>query len=261
MMEKAASRGADVVILDLEDGVHPDLKTEARRLVAGAVEGIDWGACELLVRLNGSDTEWGEEDLETARQAGPDGLVLPKAGRPEVVESLAATLGDLPLLLMIETASGVLAAPSLAGCANVAGLIFGAADYRESLRAGRLPDEAELGFGRASVLHAARASGIEAFDTPWFEFKNLDGLERSARLARGLGFDGKTVIHPRQVPVINRIFSPAAEEVARAREIVAVMEQAFAEGRNVATLGNEMVEALHLKEAHRILSRAKAAES
>ena len=104
------------------------------------------------------------------------------------------------------------------------------------------------------MLHAARAAGVEAFDTPWFAFKDLDGLNKSAELARGLGFDGKTVIHPSQIPVINRVFSPTTDEIVRAREIVAVMERVLAEGRNVATLGNEMVEALHLKEARRILS-------
>ena len=254
MIEKAASRGADVVILDLEDGVHPDLKGEARLIVAGSVASLDWGSCELLVRINGPDTEWAEEDITTFRQVGMDGLILPKVAQPAVVERLASSLGDLPLFLMIENAEGVLAAPSLAKCTSVAGLIFGAADYRESLRASRLLDEVELGFGRASVLHAARAAGVEAFDTPWFAFKDLDGLNKSAELARGLGFDGKTVIHPSQIPVINRVFSPTTDEIVRAREIVAVMERVLAEGRNVATLGNEMVEALHLKEARRILS-------
>jgi len=108
------------------------------------------------------------------------------------------------------------------------------------------------------VLVSARAAGIEAFDTPWFEYKDREGLEASARRARGLGFDGKTAIHPSQVEVINRVFSPTSEEVERARKLVEVMERAFAEGKNVATLGNEMVEALHLAEARRVLLRAGA---
>ena len=136
--------------------------------------------------------------------------------------------------------------------------MFGAADYRESLRAGRHPEELELHFARNQLLLAARAAGIDAFDTPWFEYKDTDGLERSARRVRQLGYDGKTAIHPKQVPVINEIFAPTASEIARASRIVAVMEEALSQGKHVATLNGEMVEALHLGEARRILQRAEA---
>jgi len=190
---------------------------------------------------------------------GSDGssYILPKVESSEAVERLAGALPGLPLFLMIETALGVLEARSVARRPAVRGLFFGAADYRESLRAGRSPDESELLYARASILHAARASGIEAFDTPWFEYMDLEGLEASAHRARLLGFDGKTAIHPSQVPTLNRVFSPTPEEIERARGIVEVMEKALAEGRNVATLGNEMVEALHLSEARRVLARAR----
>jgi citrate lyase subunit beta/citryl-CoA lyase len=255
MMEKASSRGADVLVLDLEDGVHPDLKGAARDLVRSAHGRIDFGGSEVLIRANGLDTPWGEGDLSMIRDVGARGAILPKAEDRRTIEAVVSKLGGVPLFLMIETARGVLEVEKLSAW-GVHGLLFGAADYRESMRAGRLPDELELLYARSRVVHAARASGIEAFDSPWFEYKDLEGLESSASRARALGFDGKTAIHPDQVPTINRVFSPTAEEIERARGIVEVMEKALVEGRNVATLGQEMVEALHLKEARRILARS-----
>jgi citrate lyase beta subunit len=164
-----------------------------------------------------------------------------------------------PLYLMVETAKGVLAAPDLAvSTRGVSGLVFGAADYRESLRCGRHPEELELYFARSQIVHAARAAGIEAFDTPWFEYQDRSGLEKSAARARQMGFDGKTAIHPGQVEAINEAFSPTPEELERARKIVEAMEEALENGRYVATVEGEMVEALHLREARRTLARARA---
>lgn len=256
-MEKAGSRGADVLVLDLEDGVHPDQKDPARRMVEDALQRVDFGDSEVWVRVNAASSPWFQDDVSMVAKVRPAGAILPKVESAEAVERLAGALPELPLFLMIETAVGVLESRSLARRPGVQGLLFGAADYRESLRAGRTPDESELFFARVSILHAARAAGIEAFDTPWFEYKDLAGLEASAGRARVLGFDGKTAVHPSQVPTLNRVFSPTPEEIERARGIVDVMEKAFADGRNVATLGNEMVEALHLAEARRVLARAK----
>ncbi len=223
-----------------------------------SIDRFDWGRSEVFVRANGLDTPWGEKDLAMVAELSPRAAVLPKAEEVSLVARAATLAGNVPLLLMVETARGVLAAAELARLPRVEGLLFGAADYRESVRAGRLPDESELLFARMQVLLAARAAGVEAFDTPWFEYKDLEGLEASARRARALGFDGKTAIHPSQIETIHRVFSPTLEEVERARRVVDVMEQAFAQGKNVATLGNEMVEALHLKEARRILARSES---
>ncbi len=258
MMSKAGARGADVLVLDLEDGVHPDSKASARDQVRQALDKFDWGDSEIFIRANGLDTAWGEEDVDMIAQARPQGAILPKAESSKTVASVVGALGpSVPLFLMIETATGVLEARALARMHNVGGLLFGAADYRKNMRAGPLPDESELLFARGQVLHAARAAGIEAFDTPWFEYKDLRGLEASAHRARQMGFDGKSAIHPSQVPVINRVFSPTAEEMTRARRIIEVMRRAMAEGKNVATLDDEMVEALHVEEARRVLRRSR----
>jgi citrate lyase beta subunit len=256
MVRKAGTRGADVLILDLEDGVHPDAKERAREALARLYREVDFGGAEALVRINPPASPWGAGDLEMAADLGPAGVVLPKSSDPSEVAAVGERLG-LPLYLMVETAEGVLAAPSLARCPGVAGLVFGAADYRESLRAGRHPEELELLHARGEILLAARAAGAEAFDTPWFEYRDLAGLEASARRARQLGFDGKTAVHPGQVGVINRVFAPSPAEVERARRILAALEEAAARGRGVATLDGEMVEALHAREARRVLARSR----
>jgi citrate lyase beta subunit len=256
MMEKAGSRGADVLVLDLEDGVHPEQKADARRLIAKALGGIDFGDSEVWIRVNSEKSPWFQDDAAMVAGCRPAGVILPKVESLDAIDRFSKVAEGLPVFLMIETALGVLESRALARHPSVRGLLFGAADYRESLRAGRSPQESELAFGRSAILHAARAAGVEAFDTPWFEYMDLEGLEASAGRARLLGFDGKTAIHPSQVRTINRVFSPTPEEIERARGIVEVMEKAFAEGRNVATLGNEMVEALHLAEARRVLARA-----
>ncbi len=259
MLQKAGSRGADVLVLDLEDGVHPNAKDEARERIAAFLHDVDFGGAEVLVRVNAPSSTWGEKDLDMVSEHRPAGVVLPKVETPSSVAEVDDRLGGkTPLYLMVETAAGVLAAPELARSAPlVSGLVFGAADYRESLRAGRHPEELELHFARSQILHGARSAEIEAFDTPWFGYQDRVGLEQSALRARQIGFDGKTAIHPGQVAVINEVFSPTSLELERARRIVAAMEEALENGRTVAIVEGEMVEALHLREARRTLAKAK----
>jgi len=261
MLRKAGTRGADVLILDLEDGVHPDAKVEARQRLADTIDRLDWADSEVLVRVNGLDSPWGVDDLDRLRPLGLSGAVLPKVSHPEQVEFVDTKLGQsIALYLMVETAAGVLAAPRLARCSpRVRGLLFGAADFRESVRAGQGPEEQELHFARSQILLAARAAGIDAFDTPWFAYEDAEGLRRSSERVRWMGFDGKTAIHPGQVPVINEIFTPSPAEIERARRVLAAMEEALGAGRYVATLDGVMIEALHVNEAKRILARAEAA--
>ena len=259
MLRKAGSRGADVLIVDLEDGVLPEAKHAARDQARRLWPDLELGGREALLRVNAAGSPWQEADLESAAAIRPDGLVLPKCEEPSAVAAVARGLAGTPLFLMVETARGVLAAPELARVERVAGLLFGAADFRASIRASRDPDETELLVARARLVLAARAAGVLAFDTPFFEYRDEVGLERSARRARTLGFDGKTAIHPGQVGVLNRVFAPTAAEVERARAVVAALEAAEREGRGVATVDGEMVEQLHAGEARRTLARAKQA--
>ncbi len=259
MLRKAPSRGADAIIVDLEDGVLPNAKDGARAQAESLWLELDLGAAEVLLRVNAPGTPWHEDDLAAAARVRPAGVVLPKCEEPAAVARVAARLDGTPLFLMVETARGVLEAPGLARAPQVAGLLFGAADFRASVRASREPDEAEILVARCALVLAARAAGIEVFDTPFFEYRDEAGLEASARRARGLGFDGKTCVHPAQVAVVNRVFAPTAAEVERARKVVEALAAAAREGRGVATVDGEMVEALHGAEARRTLDRARAA--
>jgi citrate lyase subunit beta/citryl-CoA lyase len=259
MLRKAGSRGADVLIVDLEDGVLPDAKQAAREQARRLWPGLDFGESEALLRVNGAGSPWQEADLEAAAAIRPDGVVLPKCEEPSAVSAVAGRLTGTPLFLMVETARGVLAAPELARVGGVAGLLFGAADFRASIRASRDPDESELLVARSRLVLAARAAGALVFDTPFFDYRDEAGLERSARRARTLGFDGKTAIHPGQVGVLARVFAPTAAEVERARAVVAALDAAAREGRGVATVDGEMVEALHGAEARRTLAMASKA--
>jgi citrate lyase subunit beta / citryl-CoA lyase len=259
MLLKSGSRGADVLIVDLEDGVLPEAKDAARARAERLWRELDFGRSEALLRVNAPGTPWHEEDMDAAVRTRPAGVVLPKCEDTAAVAGVARRLGATPLFLMVETARGVLAAPALARVERVAGLLFGAADFRASVRASRDPEEAELLVARGALVLAARAAGAEVFDTPFFDYRDEAGLERSARRARALGFDGKAAIHPAQVAVIHRVFAPTAEEVARAEAVLAALEAAAREGRGVATVGGEMVEALHAAEARRTLARARQA--
>jgi citrate lyase subunit beta/citryl-CoA lyase len=255
MLRKAGTRDADVVVVDLEDGVLPEAKEKARGELERLWPELDFGPAEPLVRVNPPGTPWHDADVDAAARVRPSAVVLPKCEAPSAVEPVVRRLGAVPLFLMVETARGVLAAPELARLPRVAALVFGGADFRASIRAERQPDESELLVARGALVLAARAADVEVFDTPCFDYRDLEGLEASARRARALGFDGKTAVHPGQVATLNRVFAPGDAEVARARRIVDALEDAARHGRGVATVDGEMVEALHAREARRTLAR------
>jgi citrate lyase beta subunit len=256
MLRKAASRGADAVVVDLEDGVLPGRKDEARARAERLWAEAGLGPEGALLRVNPPGTPWHEPDLEAAARVRPAGVVVPKCEEASAVARVAGSLGGTPLLAMVETARGVLAAAEIARVPGVGGLVFGAADFRASVRARRDPDEAELLVARSTLVLAARAAGVDVHDTPFFDYRDEAGLERSAGRARVLGFDGKTCIHPAQVGVVHRAFTPTPVEVERARAVLLALEAAGREGRGVATVDGEMVEALHADEARRVLALA-----
>lgn len=257
MLRKAGARGADVLIADLEDGVLPSARDAAREQAQRVWRELDFGGAEPWLRVNAAGTHWHLADLEAARRIRPAAVVLPKCEEAGVVEAVTRRLPDVPLLLMVETAAGILAAASLARVPGVAGLLLGAADFRASIHAGRDPEESELLLARGALVLAARAAEIQVFDTPWFDYKDTAGLERSARRARTLGFDGKAAIHPAQLPPIRAAFVPTPAEIERARRVLQALQEAARDGRGVATVDGEMVEALHAAEARRTLARAE----
>lgn len=242
---KARETGADLVILDLEDAVKPTDKRDARRSAVDAVSS-DWPV-PVAIRVNGIGTEWHSLDLDAVARSRTDLVVLPRAISAHLVHGFAEAV-DKPVLAMIETAAGVLAAPQVA--AVTAGLIAGTNDLRSDLRlpldASREPISASL----QMIVLAARAAGVAVFDGVFNGLNDPDGFLGEAEEGRRLGFDGKSLIHPNQIEPCHRAFAPTEGELERARQLV----DAFDGGAE--RLGDQMIERMHVEAAQRVLARA-----
>lgn len=277
MIEKAAERGADLLILDLEDGVHPERKEDARAGLAEARRRLTEAGARVAVRVNGPDTPWWSADLDAVWEAGFETIVLPKVEEADpIFTARSRSIGPSPLLLMIETAAGMARVFHLSGLTGVAGLIFGSADYGLSLglrtpgpaptpesatprstppSPPSEPDPPALAHARQRLLLAARAAGVRAFDAPHFAFRDHEGTTRAARRAARQGFDGMTAVHPTQVPLIHAAFAPTPAERHWAERVISTMAAAAARGRAVTELDGQLLEPLHLEQAHRLLRR------
>ena len=264
-LEKARTLPVDGLILDLEDAVAPAAKEEARGAVLAALRAGGFGHREVTVRVNGSATPWGADDLALAARSGADAVVLPKVEAPEEVRAAERALAaagapeGLALWCMIETPRGVLAAAEIAAASpRLAALVMGTSDLVKDLRARHTPSRAEVLVALGTVLLAARAHGKVALDGVHLELADDAGFEAACRQGRDLGFDGKTLIHPRTVEVANRIFAPTAEEIAEARRIIAAHAEAEAAGRGVVVVDGRLVESLHVEGARRVVALAEA---
>lgn len=265
MLAKAPGRGADGLILNLEDAVAPANKDAARQSVVRALSELDFTGVEVIVRINPPETEAGYRDLLAVTPAGPDAILLPKVSSAEAARFAAwtvartETLAGLPagrvrVMCMIESAAGVLAAGRIAGCEpRIAALILGANDLAEDLGCAPAPGQGPLWHAACQVVLAARAAGIDAIDTPHMNIQDAEGLTQSARLARDLGFAGKSAIHPNQVAAINAAFMPAAEQVAWAERVLALVPGGDADALGAAVMDGQLIEAPHLARARRIL--------
>lgn len=244
---KAREAGADLVILDLEDAVRPEDKDSARQAAVEAVS-TAWPV-PVAIRVNGMGTEWHSLDLDAIARSDADLIVVPRAISGHLVRDVAETVSK-PVLAMIETAQGVLAAAEIA--TETAGLIAGTNDLRADLRlpldATREPISASLQL----IVLAARAAGIAAFDGVFNDLVDVDGFSREAEEGRQLGFDGKSLIHPNQIAPCHRAFAASAAEVERARALV----DAFKGGAE--RFGTEMIERMHVDAALRVLERARS---
>jgi citrate lyase beta subunit len=282
MIAKAAGSAADSVCLDLEDSVAPTEKATSREHVVRALREIDFGDRARVVRINGLDTPYAYRDVVDVVEAAGDRLdlvMVPKVGRPrdvEFVETLLAQVESharLPTAIrieaQIETAAGFLYAREIAAASpRLDALIFGPGDYSASMQ---MPssgigehdqhDELYPGHRWHAVMHtvvaAARANGLRCMDGPYGAYKDAAGFERSCRIARALGFDGKQCIHPSQLAAANHMFSSSAEEVARARALVHAYETAIAAGQGAATYEGKMIDAANLRMARATLQRAR----
>jgi citrate lyase subunit beta / citryl-CoA lyase len=273
MLAKAPDRGADGLILNLEDAVAPANKQLARQAVADALRTPDFGRAEAIVRINPPDTDAGYRDLLALTPHRPQAILLPKVSTVEEVRFVAWTIerleelhnlpaGQIRIMCMIESAAGVLNAVEIAAChRRVAALIFGAADFSMEVGCAITEDGHSLLAAVSRIILAARAAGIAAIDSPYMKLDDPEGLARSSRQARELGFDGKSAIHPAQVGPINAAFSPTAEQVGWARRVVALAPDGDSTRLGAAVLDGQLIEAPHLKRAERILVIATQVET
>jgi citrate lyase subunit beta / citryl-CoA lyase len=264
MMTKAAASDADEVIFDLEDGCAPSQKIAARQSLIEAFNTLDFGGKVRAFRPNGIHTKFFYSDLiEVVEAAGEkvDVVVLPKVQEAadvlfadrlltQIEQNIGLPPGQIRLEALIESAKGVLHAEAIAASTpRLAGLIFGVVDYAGNIGA-RDPVREQFAlyhYPKAKTVAAARASGIDVIDGVTVQFRNLEQCEHDARSAAQMGFDGKWAIHPTQVPVINRAFTPSREEITRAQEIIALYERAGAEsGLGAVVYKDEMVDAASL---------------
>lgn len=260
MQRKAVGFGADAVVFDLEDGVAPGEKVTARETVRETLAAID-PDCEVCVRVNVAP-ETAAADLDAVLDGSqPDSVMLPKAAGPGDVERLADLLderdADLPVLALIESAAGVLSAREIAAVEATDALLFGAEDLAADTGALRTDEGTEVLTARSQVVLAAAAEEVDAIDTHYPDVGDTDGLAEDARFALQLGYDGKMALHPEQVRVINEAFTPDSERVEWAQRILDAEAAADTEAA-VLVVDGEMVDAPQIKQARRIVERARA---
>ncbi len=263
-LEKVPGLDADVVIVDLEDAVAPAAKEAAR---AAAVEAIrrGLGRAEVVLRVNGAGTPWGEADLAAAARSGADAVLLPKVEDPGTVREAERRLAAAgapeaqALWAMVETPRGVLRAADVAAASpRLACLVAGTSDLVKDLRARHTPGRVEVLASLSLVVLAARACGLAALDGVHLDLADDPGFEAACRQGRDLGFDGKTLIHPKTIAGANAAFSPGEEEVLAARRIIEAHAAAEADGKGVVVVDGRLVESLHVAEARRVVALAAA---
>ena len=266
-LDKARSLPADSLILDLEDAVAPDAKGLAREQVVAALAEGGYGHRELLVRINALSTPWGAEDVQAIAAAStpPHGVLIPKVSTAaDVQEAIGAFEAagcpdSVDFWIMIETPLCILNIGEVTGAhPRLKGIVMGTSDLSKDTRVRHTPDR--LGFMTALNLsvYAARAHGLDVIDGVQLDLADDAGLLGSCEQGRDLGFDGKTLIHPKQIAAANATFSPDEDELAEARAIIEVWEQAQAEGKGVVVLNGRLVENLHVEEAQRLLELGAA---
>jgi citrate lyase subunit beta / citryl-CoA lyase len=263
-LEKAKTIPADGIIFDLEDAVAPDAKELAREQACAAAGSSEYGGRVLTVRCNGLDTPWGHDDLSAAARSGAAAVVVPKVGGPAHLRQVDNVLDEagapdsLAVWAMVETPAAVFAVRDIAAFERVSVLVLGTNDLAKELRASLVPGRAPLLPHLATTLLAAREAGIAVLDGVYNDVKDLEGFEVECRQGMEMGFDGKTLIHPTQVEIANRVWAPSEEEVAHARRVIEAFDEAQRDGRGVVTVDGRMIENLHVDNARRTLSVAEA---
>ena len=258
-LAKGRALKVDSLIFDLEESVLVERKTEARRNTVAALREGGYGPREIVVRVNRHDTPWGLDDLTAVVPEKPDAILFPRIeSRQDVLDALAALDAaggaGLPVMLMLETPFAVLRAEEIAGSSpRIACLVMGTSDLTNELHARITPERLPLLHSLSHCLLAARAHGLPIVDGVYLDLEDMTPFEYACRLSRDLGYDGKTVLHPSQIPYANDAFSPRPASIERARKIIAAWAEANAEGRGVTVVEGRLVENLHVEAARRTL--------
>ena len=265
-VNKARSLQVDSVILDLGDPILVEKKVESRRIVCEAVLAGGYGRREVVVRVNDLDSPWGREDVEAVARTGADAVLFPNVeSKADVAEALGtldrAGGAHLPIMVLIESPIGVLRAEEIAAASErIACLIVASSDLLNQLNARRTPDRIALLHSLSHVLLAGRAYDRSVVDGISTDLKDMQSFEYACRLGRDLGFDGKSLIHPFQLPYCNDAFTPKPHDLAAALEVIDALEQAHREGRGTVVVNGRLIEGHHVKAARRLLALADMIE-
>ncbi|MBR1889981.1 MAG: citrate (pro-3S)-lyase subunit beta [Alloprevotella sp.] len=269
MMQDAFIYGPDSIMLDLEDSVTMAEKDAARLLVHNALKSIDYGNTEMVVRVNPLNTPYGRKDVEAVIKAGVNVIRMPKTETAEEIVELErevekvereiGCLGRTQIMAAIESALGVVNAYAIATASpRMMGIALGAEDYCANLKTQRTPEGSELLLARETIVVAARAAGIDALDTVYSNLNDMETFRREVETIKKLGFDGKSIINPRQIEIVNEVFAPTQKEIDKARTILAAIKEAEEKGSGVIAVNGKMVDRPVVLRAQRTIDLAIA---
>jgi citrate lyase beta subunit len=270
-IEKATTLSVDCVCMDMEDGVAITQKTEARAVIAQAMKELEFGSSERCIRINSVGSGFEKFDLAAAVATNPDAIVVPKVETAQQVKAISEYIeiyevsgkrpvGSIRMLVGVETARGVLNLREIASAdRRLEAIIFGAEDYAASIGATRTKEGTEVLYARSAVITACAANDLQAIDMVYIDFRDLEGLRAEAEQAARLGFSGKQIIHPNQVAPVQEAFTPSAEAIEYAQRVVDAFTASQKEGKGAFALDSKMIDMPLLKNAQKVLERAKAA--
>lgn len=267
---KATTLAVDSIVMDLEDGVALNRKDEGRQTAIEACKTLDFGSRERLIRINSPRTELAMDDMQAVIEAQPDGVVIPKVESAKDVQDIAALLdeaekkngwdiGQIRLFAIIESARGVLHLPHIVASSDrLTALMFGSEDLAGDMGAIRTPEGWEVFYARSAVVTAAAAYQLDAIDTVFPDFNDMEGLEAETRMAKQMGYHGKMAIHPRQVDVFHKVFAPSEDEIEFATRLIAAHDAHQAQGTGAFAFEGKMVDMPMIRSAEKLLEKAKA---
>ena len=257
-MDKALNLDCDAVVLDLEDAVEISKKEDSRQLVIRQIENNDYGPRVVVVRVNDLGTKWGEQDVAAVANLPIQAILVPKVSEirdiSRMVDLLNRLGSELPIWIMVETPLAIININELARQPRVTALVMGTSDLVVDLCAEHLEERQNISYALQRSIIAARAFGKKILDGVHLDFRDLDSLRNVCRLGKSMGFDGKTLIHPDQIPVANDAFSPSEAELDKAKRVIDAWRSAQTRGSGVVEVDGTLVESLHVEEAKRLIS-------